>query len=126
MREPLLLVGASLAALAVALGAFGAHGLRQRLGEAIATWETAVFYHLIHALAIVVIAALARSGVDLTGLRPAGWLFCVGIVLFSGSLYLLALGGPRALGPITPLGGVAFIAGWIWLAVAAVRDGVNP
>lgn len=123
MRDTLLFTGAALAALGVALGAFGAHGLRSRLGEAIATWETAVFYHLIHALAVVVVAALARGFPELSGLRTAGWLFCAGIVLFSGSLYLLALGGPRLLGPVTPLGGVAFIAGWAWLAVIAVRDG---
>lgn len=123
MREPLLMVGALLAAVGVGLGAFGAHGLRQRLGEALATWETAVFYHLIHALAVVLVAVLIRSGVDLPGLRPIGWLFAAGILLFSGSLYLLALGGPRLLGPITPLGGMAFIAAWLWLAFAAARHG---
>ncbi len=125
MRDPLLFTGAALAALGVALGAFGAHGLRPRLGDAIATWETAVFYHLIHALAIVVVAALARADAELVGLRGVGWLFCAGIVLFSGSLYLLALGGPRLLGPVTPLGGVAFIAAWAWLAVIALRGGAG-
>lgn len=122
MREPLLMLGALFAALGVGLGAFGAHGLKARLGESLPTWETAVFYQLIHALAIVAVAVLIRSGAELPALRSIGWLFCAGIVLFSGSLYLLALGGPRWFGPITPLGGVAFMAGWLWLAVAAARS----
>ncbi|MCC5885738.1 MAG: DUF423 domain-containing protein [Gammaproteobacteria bacterium] len=125
MREPLLMLGALLAALGVGFGAFGAHGLKARLGASLATWETAVFYQLIHALAIVAVAVLIRSGAELPGLRSIGWLFCVGILLFSGSLYVLALGGPRWFGPITPLGGVAFIAGWLWLAVAAARSGAG-
>lgn len=125
MREPLLMLGAVFAALGVGLGAFGAHGLKARLGESLATWETAVFYQLIHALAIVAVAALIRSGADLPGLRGIGWLFGVGILLFSGSLYWLALGGPRWFGPITPLGGVAFMTGWIWLAVVAARSGTG-
>jgi len=123
MREPLLMLGAVFAALGVGLGAFGAHGLKSRLGESLATWETGVFYQLIHALAIVAVAVLIRSGTELPGLRSIGWLFCAGILLFSGSLYLLALGGPRWFGPITPLGGLAFIAGWLWLAVVAARNG---
>lgn len=102
MREPLLMLGAVFAALGVGLGAFGAHGLKARLGESLATWETAVFYQLIHALAIVAVAVLIRSGAELPGLRNIGVLFCAGILLFSGSLYVLALGGPRWFGPITP------------------------
>lgn len=114
----ILLAGSVFAAFGVLLGAFGAHALRERVGEALfATWETAVFYHLVHALALVVLAAFAtRLG------HAAGWigiLFAGGILLFSGSLYALVLTGIRPLGIITPIGGVAFIAGWVWLAVAA-------
>lgn len=125
MREPLLMLGALFAALGVGLGAFGAHGLKARLGESLATWETAVFYQLVHALAIVVVAVLMRSHAELTALRGIGGLFCAGILLFCGSLYILALGGPRWFGPITPFGGLAFIAGWLWLAVAAARGGAG-
>lgn len=123
MREPLLTLGALFAAFGVGLGAFGAHGLKARLGESLATWETAVFYQLIHALAIVAVAVLIRSGAQWPGLRSVGWLFGAGILLFSGSLYLLALGGPRWFGPFTPIGGIAFIGGWLWLAAAAARSG---
>jgi len=112
----LLGAAALLGAAGVALGAFGAHALRARLdARALEIWDTAVRYHGIHAAALLAIALspLAAS------LRGAGWLFALGIVLFSGSLYALALGGPRLLGPITPLGGLAFIAGWLWIAKAA-------
>ena len=109
-----------LAALAVALGAFGAHALRGRLDvAAMATFETAVRYQLVHALA----AALAadRAGrPDSFGAR-AGALFMTGIVLFSGSLYVLALGGPRIAGAVTPLGGLAFMAGWLALGAGFLR-----
>ena len=114
----ILVAGSVFAALGVALGAFGAHALRERVSETLlGTWETAVFYHLVHALALVVLAAFAaRLG------AAAGWiavLFAGGILLFSGSLYALVLTGVRPLGMITPVGGIALIAGWAWLAVAA-------
>jgi uncharacterized membrane protein YgdD (TMEM256/DUF423 family) len=115
----LLLVAALLGAAGVALGAFGAHGLRSRLdARALEIWETAVRYHLIHAVALLALALSPHAA----ALRGAGWLFAAGIAGFSGSLYLLALGvGPRAvLGPITPLGGLAFVAGWLWIAKAAL------
>jgi uncharacterized membrane protein YgdD (TMEM256/DUF423 family) len=106
-------VAALLGAGAVALGAFGAHGLKEiltRNGTA-AIWETAVFYHFIHAVMLFV----------LTGRSPwvrGPWIsFLIGIVIFSGSLYLLALTNQRWLGAITPLGGVSFIVGWLWLMV---------
>ena len=103
----------------VGIGAFGAHGLRGRLSpEMLAIFETGARYHLYHALAIVATAAcMAR----LDGRAPivAGWCFAAGIFLFSGSLYALALTGVTTLGAITPLGGVAFLVGWIALAVAA-------
>ncbi len=81
-------------------------------------WATAVQYHLIHALALVLCAGL-RTQAEGRALKVAGWAFALGIVLFSGSLYLLALGGPAVLGPVTPLGGIAFIVGWLSLAISA-------
>ena len=81
-------------------------------------WDTAVHYHLIHALALCVAGLVSRDG-PRSSIRLAGWAFGLGMVLFSGSLYLLALDGPRFLGPVTPLGGVCFIVGWIALAVNA-------
>lgn len=113
----LLLVGTLLAATGVALGAFGAHALKTRLDDAmLAVWQTAVLYHLVHAVGIVAIALAARA---LPGSAWAGWLLVAGVLLFSGSLYVLALTGVRAFGAVTPLGGVAFIAGWLVLAGAA-------
>jgi len=112
-------LGALSAGLAVALGAFAAHGLRGRLSpEALVTFETGARYHMYHALALLAVAwASARWPGGTTS--AAGWLFVAGTVLFSGSLYLLAVTGVRALGAITPFGGLAFIAGWIALAWAA-------
>lgn len=124
----LALAGAA-GALGVALGAFGAHGLKTRLGSAGQdVWETAVFYHLIHAVAVVAVAGWLRWGgaSAAAAVNVAGWSFLLGILLFSGSLYLLALGGPRFLGPITPIGGVAFIVGWLSLLWAAVGSGDPP
>lgn len=113
----LLVTGALTAAVGVALGAFGAHALKARLEPAMLdAWQTAVQYHLVHALGIVAIALAARPS-----FAPAGWLLVAGVILFSGSLYLLAFSGVRWLGAITPLGGLAFIAGWLWLAWAAWR-----
>ena len=99
------------------LGAFGAHGLKSRLGaDALSVWQTAVQYHFWHALALLAVPQLTG-----TWAKASGWLFVAGVVLFSGSLYALALGAPRALGVVTPLGGLALILGWIALAVAAIR-----
>jgi uncharacterized membrane protein YgdD (TMEM256/DUF423 family) len=114
-------VGAVLGAIGVAAGAFGAHGLRSRVApELLAVFETGVRYHLVHALALLATAwAAARwPGAAVTA---AGWLFLAGILVFSGSLYLLVLTGIRALGAVTPVGGVALIAGWVMLAWAAGR-----
>jgi uncharacterized membrane protein YgdD (TMEM256/DUF423 family) len=114
-------LGSASALLGVAAGAFGAHGLRARLSaEMLAVWETAARYQLFHALALLATAwALSRwPG------RPAiaaGWLFVVGTLLFSGSLYALSVSGQRWLGAITPLGGVAFLAGWGCLLWTAIR-----
>jgi len=119
-----LVAGAIAGAAAVALGAFGAHALRASLDErALATWHTAVDYQFWHALALLVVGVMARDRAS-HALGVAAWSFGVGIVLFSGSLYLLALDAPRAVGAITPFGGVAFIVGWIavgWDALRAKR-----
>ena len=117
MEKTFFVIGALSAGLSVLLGAFGAHALRDRLTpQLLETFETGVRYEIYHAFAILVVAfALTRWSSNLIGY--AGWLFIIGTILFSGSLYLLALTGTRWLGAITPLGGVAFIAGWILLAV---------
>ena len=105
-------VGAVLGALGVAFGAFGAHALKTRITDAhlLEVWDTAARYHLIHAVALVALGGLVGAP------RFTGWAWVVGIALFSGSLYLMTLTGQRWLGAVTPLGGVAFIAGWLWLA----------
>ncbi len=121
MTDRILVLLASLnMILAVAAGAFGAHGLKQRVSaELVSAWNTGVLYHLIHGVALLALAALtARLG------QLAGWsagFMLAGIVLFSGSLYALVLSGTRVLGAITPLGGIAFMAGWALLAWAAWR-----
>jgi uncharacterized membrane protein YgdD (TMEM256/DUF423 family) len=112
------LIGAVLLALAVVLGAFGAHGLQNRLDDsARGVYEKAVFYHFLHAMGILVVAVLARTGTFPEHATDiVCWCLLAGIVLFSGSLYVLAVSGNRALGMITPFGGVAFIVGWVVLA----------
>ena len=116
-----LLLAAINGFLAVAAGAFGAHGLQGKLdAAALQVFETAARYHMYHALAMGLAAVLARPP-RLAGAATAAALFLVGIVLFSGSLYVLALTGQRWLGMITPVGGVAFLAGWAMLAYAALR-----
>ena len=107
----------------VALGALGAHALKVTLMERGMTtaWETASRYHLFHAVALLGLAAwplVAPGGAGMKAVKWAAALWCVGIVLFSASLYWLALGGPRWLGPVTPLGGVALMAGWALVGVA--------
>ena len=112
---------AILCGLGVALGAFGAHALRDRLAaDLLVVFETGVRYHFIHALALFAVAgAASRWPGPLVG--AAGWLFVAGILIFSGSLYVLAISGVRWLGAITPIGGLCMIAGWVLLAVAALR-----
>ena len=120
-----LFVGALNGFLSVAAGAFGAHALKARLGPDLLTvFETGARYHMYHALALVAVGLLSalRAPALPTGLlNGAGWAFLVGLVLFSGSLYALALTGVRGLGAITPLGGLGFLTGWALLAVAALR-----
>src|SRR5882724_2834350 len=111
-------IGAVLLALAVILGAFGAHGLRDRLDAySMSLWEKAVFYHFIHAMGVLVVSLLPRTQ---TFPAPAAsnvcWFLAAGILIFSGSLYLLAVTGVRTLGMITPIGGLAWIVGWLLLA----------
>jgi uncharacterized membrane protein YgdD (TMEM256/DUF423 family) len=123
MGNQMLVVAGVLGALGVAAGAFGAHGLEGRLTPRdMAIFETAVRYHLLHAVALVGVGILAMIRPQ-AGLGGAGWAFVAGIAVFSGSLYLLVLTQARWLGAITPLGGVALIVGWILLAVRAARWG---
>lgn len=122
MARFFILSGSALAMLGVLMGAFGAHVLRARLSEqSIATFQTAVHYHLIHALGLILVGIVVQVYGDSMWARCAGLLLLTGIVLFSGSLYGLALTQYRWLGPLTPLGGVAFLLGWLALAVAAAR-----
>ena len=115
-------VGAAMAALAVVLGAFGAHALKARLpADMLEVYHTAVQYHFWHALGILAVGLALQLLPEAGWLRTAGWLLTAGIVLFCGSLYFLALTGSKWLGAVTPLGGVAFILGWLALAVAALR-----
>lgn len=118
-----LLFGALNAALAVLLGAFGAHALKNRLAPALlAVYHTGNQYHFYHAFGLLLIGVLAMHWPASLPLRSAGWLMLLGILLFSGSLYALALSGQRGLGAITPLGGLAFIIAWLLLAVAVWRN----
>ncbi len=116
MYRQLIISGAISALLAVALGAFAAHGLKNMLGEYEKTiWQTAVDYQMFHSLGLLLIGLLAAS--LRINLNKPGWLMLAGIILFSGSLYVLALSGIKALGAITPLGGSCFLIAWGWLAV---------
>ncbi len=119
-----IIAGAVNAALAVALGAFGAHALKEKLSERyLAIWETAVQYQMFHALGLLVIGVLIGTAVlgANAQLHWAGYLLLAGTIIFSGSLYALSLSGIGVLGAITPIGGVLFIAGWIMLIIAAVK-----
>ena len=117
-----LTTGALLMAAAVALGALGAHALKARLSpDALELWRTAVTYHAWHALALLGIGTLQLLMPQRTGLGCVALLFVAGIALFAGSLYAMALGGGRAWGYVTPFGGLAFIAGWLMLAVIVAR-----
>jgi uncharacterized membrane protein YgdD (TMEM256/DUF423 family) len=120
MDKTFLLLGAIAAFLAVILGAFGAHALRGRLSpEMLAVFQTGVQYHVYHALALILVSAIMGR---MSGwlIQTAGWCFVAGIVLFSGSLYLLAATGVTVLGAVTPIGGLAFLIGWACLAFAAI------
>lgn len=122
MEKTFLLLASVLGGLSVALGAFGAHALENRLSaDLLSTYEVGVRYHVYHALALLGVVAVLSRWPNAGAAVAAGWLFVVGILIFSGSLYLLAFTGVRWLGAITPIGGVAFIAGWACLAWVALR-----
>jgi uncharacterized membrane protein YgdD (TMEM256/DUF423 family) len=122
MERTFFLIASLLGGLSVALGAFGAHGLRGRIEESLlANYQTGVNYMFYHTLALfAVVLALGKWPASALPVW-AGWLFIAGIVLFSGSLFVMALTGMRWLGAITPIGGAAFIAGWLLLAITAWR-----
>ena len=117
-----LATGGAAALLAVALGAFGAHALKNRVPpEMLAVWRTGVEYHAFHALGLLAVGLVAQHLPNSGLLRWSGWLMLAGIVLFSGSLYLLALSGPGWLGAVTPVGGLAFLAAWALFVAAAFK-----
>ncbi len=117
-----LTLGALAGLIGVAFGAFGAHALKAKLSpELLVTWQTAVQYQFWHALGLLLVGVLVFHWPASDLLKWSGWLMLAGIVLFSGSLYLLALTGARWLGPITPIGGLAWIAAWAVLAVGVMR-----
>lgn len=116
-----LLLGAINGFLAVTFGAFGAHGLKASARATdLSAFETGAQYHMYHALALLAVAWVAAQA-PTTLTTAAGWVFCIGILLFSGSLYYLGITGSRSLVLLTPLGGIAFLIGWLCLAVAAYR-----
>jgi len=116
-------IAAVLLAAAVGLGAFGAHGLRDKLDAySMSVWEKAVFYHFVHAFGMLILPLFAKAGaLSETSATRIALVLCAGILLFSGSLYVLAVTGIRTLGIVTPFGGVAFIAGWLMLAWCLAR-----
>jgi uncharacterized membrane protein YgdD (TMEM256/DUF423 family) len=118
------IAGALCGLTGVALGAFGAHALTGYTDAAgLSSWDTAVVYQLAHAVVLMLLStSSSTSFLNNSALcRFAGWCLLVGVILFSGSIYLLVLGGPRFLGPVTPLGGTAFLIGWAALVVQALR-----
>lgn len=122
MSKTILLTASILLALAVAIGAFGAHGLKSHLSEAmLQTWKTGVEYHFYHALGLLLIGVLSVSMPTQLLNWSALFLFA-GIVLFSGSLYILAITGIKWIGAITPLGGICFIAGWLLLFMTVLKN----
>lgn len=121
LAQASITIGSALGFLAVLLGAFGAHALKARLSvEMLAIWKTASEYHFYHALALLLVGSIARQG-RVPGLDAAALCFLGGVLVFCGSLYLLALTQARWLGAITPIGGLLFLAGWVTLAWAVWR-----
>ena len=121
--RPLIAAGALLAFLGVVLGAFGAHALKPRIdAELFAVYQTGVQYHLVHAIGIILVGILA-NGLPISKWLPiAGWTMVGGVLVFSGSLYGLSLTGMRAVGAITPVGGVALLVAWLLLAVGVAKE----
>lgn len=123
MQTLFLMAGSIAGFFAVGLGAFAAHGLKAKVApEMLSVFQTGVQYQMYHALALIAVGILIKLYGNLSPFQTSGWLFIAGILLFSGSLYGLALGGPRLLGPVTPLGGVCFLIGWIALFIGALRS----
>lgn len=121
MLKLFVVLGSINAFLAVALGAFGAHGLKNKLtADMLSIYETGVQYHMYHALGLVLVGILAHWAAPGT-LNWAGWLMFFGIIFFSGSLYILSMTGIKILGAITPIGGVLFLISWIMVAYAAIK-----
>jgi uncharacterized membrane protein YgdD (TMEM256/DUF423 family) len=122
-HRPLVAAAALNGIAAVAAGAFAAHGLRSRLEpRALEIFETGARYHMYHTLAMLLCGVLVVAWPAASvGVRTAGWLFQAGIAIFCGSLYVLAVTDVKVLGAITPIGGALFLAGWLWLAIAALR-----
>lgn len=119
MAKTLLMVAAISGLLAVVIGAFGAHGLKGRITtDLMAIFQTGVQYHFYHTLALLLVGILMLQFPQISLLKWSGWLFIAGIVVFSGSLYVMAITDIKWLGAITPIGGVAFIAGWLTMAIA--------
>ena len=114
-------VGAVNMVIAVGLGAFGAHGLKNiASAEQLAWWHTATLYLLVHAVGLLIVGLLIRFNY---ATQTSAWLLQIGVIIFACSLYSMALGAPRWFGAITPIGGVLMIAGWLWLAIVAFRLG---
>jgi uncharacterized membrane protein YgdD (TMEM256/DUF423 family) len=122
MSKLYVFLGSMTACLAVAMGAFGAHGLKDRLSsEMLVVYQTGVHYHMIHSIGLILVGIIANWMSKSALLSWSGRLLLVGIVFFSGSLYVLSLTGIRTFGAITPFGGVSFLAGWVLLAIASLR-----
>lgn len=123
MQKLFLIIGSIAMALAVGLGAFGAHSLKEMLtDEMLDIFETGVKYHFYHAIGLLVIAFVAQLIPDSSLLQWSGWLMLAGIFIFSGSLYILSISGIRWMGAITPIGGLCFIVAWILLALASWQN----
>jgi uncharacterized membrane protein YgdD (TMEM256/DUF423 family) len=117
-----LILGGINAALVVMLGAFGVHGLKAKLtAEMLAVYQTGVHYHLFHALGLLAVGLVATQIADSIYLKWSGWLMLVGIILFSGSLYVLSVSGLRWLGAVTPFGGFSFIVAWVLFVIAILK-----
>ena len=118
-----IVIGVIAMALGIVLGAFGAHGLKARLEPSLlAAYQTGVEYHLYHGLGLILVGVLGFHFPGAAGLQWGGWLLLAGMLLFSGSLYLMAISGVRWLGAITPFGGMAFIVGWCWIAWSLIKS----
>lgn len=122
MARIFILIAAISGFLSVSIGAFAAHGLKKTLTpELIDVVKTGVQYQMYHALALLIVALLLMQKPAASGLKASGWAFILGSLMFSGSLYALAMGAPRWLGPVTPLGGLCFLVGWVLLAITGWR-----